>query len=349
LNLSDYINSYDYLNTHLEFSENICRMIAISVSLDEDRKFESNIKYLSKLASSLPWVDKYYNHVTEFKEYIQKSLPDWMNIKNDPRFKRIRVKICKYMPLVFHHIRIIDKISIEKIMEGLDPIKNFENMRNSKIFGGRSDNPIIYTWNKNFVLKTISKQEKNILEKMLKEYQIRLRDTKTLICRIYGLYKIQVGNQYESHVILMRNMCELPAENRYFTFDLKGSSVDRSAFLESQKIFYVDGFKDKMNEEHKDLILKDNDFKFLKLNFYLSAKDAKNLILSVDNDSQFLSKFNITDYSLLVTIHKFEKEDYMKNFNCRVMKSYDDRYIYNFAIIDFLTVIFFNSFLFYLI
>jgi len=337
-NINDYLNSYDYLNSNLEFWENISRMIAISISLDEDRIYDRDINYMSKFASSLPWAEKYYTSRSDFKEFTQKKLPDWMNIKYDPRFKTIKVKICKYMPLVFHHLRIIDKISIDKILEGLDPLKNLENIINSKIIGGRSDNPIIYTWNKSFVLKTISKQEKNIFEKMVKDYQMRLRDTKTLICRIYGLFKIKVGDQYDSFVILMRNMCELPDESRFFTFDLKGSSVDRSSFRESQKAFYKDGFQDEIEDNHKNLILKDNDFEHLKLNFLLSTKDAKNFILSIENDAQFLSNYNITDYSLLVTIHKFDKDAYLKSFNCRVMKSYDDKYLYNFSIIDFLTV-----------
>ena len=47
-------------------------------------------------------------------------------------------------------------------------------------------------WNKHFILKTISKQEKITLDRMVKDYQIRLRETKTLLCRIYGLYKKKV-------------------------------------------------------------------------------------------------------------------------------------------------------------
>ncbi len=339
ININDYINSYDYVNSHFEFSENISRMIAISIALDEDRIYDRDINYMSKFVSSLPWAEKYYTNRSDFKEFTQNKLPDWMNIKFDPRFKTIRVKICKYMPLVFHHLRIIDKLSIDKILEALDPLKNLENIINSKISGGRSDNPIIYTWNKNFILKTISKQEKNIFEKMVKDYQMRLRDTKTLLCRIYGLYKIKVGDQYDSFVILMRNMCELTDDSRFFTFDLKGSSVDRSCLNEDQRSFYKEGFKDEIVEHHKYLVLKDNDFEHLKLNFHLSAKDAKNLSLSIENDAQFLSNYNITDYSLLVSIHKFNKEDYIKFFNCRIMKSYDDKYLYNYSIIDFLTVI----------
>ena len=63
-------------------------------------------------------------------------------------------------------------------MEGLYTLKNFENILNSIILGGRFDNPIIYIRNKNSFLKTIFKQEKDFLVKMLKDYQIRTRDKK---------------------------------------------------------------------------------------------------------------------------------------------------------------------------
>lgn len=344
-NSTDEINSYDYLSSHLEFSENIYRMIAIKNILIEDKKYEKDFKYQTKFASKLPWREKYYKYETEFIEYTQNNLPDWNKIKLDKRFENFRVRISSYMPLVFHHIRIIDEISIDKVIIGLDAMKNLENMKNFKLSGGRSDNPIVVTWNKHFILKTISKQEKITLDKMIKEYQIRLRDTKTFICRIYGLYRIKVGDQFDSYVILMRNMIDLPLENRYFLFDLKGSSVNRSTLKEQQKAFYANGFKDKINDKDNLTILKDNDFNFLKLNFFLSQKDAKNFILSIENDAQFLSNYNLTDYSLLVSVNKFDKDDYLKNFNCRVMKSFDNKYLFNFAIIDFLTVKFFNFFI----
>lgn len=85
--------------------------------------------------------------------------------------------------------------------------------------------------------------------------------------------------------------------------------------------------------------MKDNDFVKLGLKFKLSKKDASRLDKWVNHDAELLKGNNITDYSLLVTIHSFYKPDYEKNKNNpRVMKSYDNQYLYNFSIIDFFCV-----------
>ena len=55
------------------------------------------MKYMFKFASPLPWSEKDYKEISEFKEYNQNTLPDWENIKFDPRFKGIKVKILNYI------------------------------------------------------------------------------------------------------------------------------------------------------------------------------------------------------------------------------------------------------------
>ena len=51
----------------------------------------------------------------------------------------------------------------------------------------------------------------------------------------------------------------------------------------------------------------------------------------------FLQNYQITDYSLLVFVHKYRKEDIIKYKNClRIFPSKDKKYIFNFSIVDFL-------------
>ncbi len=337
--LNEGVHTFDLMNSHLEFSDNLSRMIGISIALNEDKSYDKEIFYLSKFASSLPWENKYYREKSKFEEFTQNNLPDWVNIKYNKRFENLRIRIKKYVPLVFHHLRIIDKISIDDCINSLDPILNLEKKDCLKVVGGRSENPILYTWDKKFLIKTISKNEKKVLFDMMKEYQIRMRDTKSLLCRVYGLFRIKVSDHFDSYVLLMKNMCELPLETKYLCFDLKGSTNNRDCILEVDKKIYNDGFKDDVVGRYKNKVLKDKDLIFLGIKFLFSSNDAKNLSNSVENDANFLEKYYITDYSLLLTIHKFRKEDYRQNFkNTRVMKSYDDKYLFNFAIIDFLTV-----------
>ena len=78
------------------------------------------------------------------------------------------------------------------MIDSLHPIKNMEKIHESVASGGRSQNPILFTWDKKFLVKTISKAEKNMFLSMLPEYHKKMKDAKSLLCRIYGLFRINV-------------------------------------------------------------------------------------------------------------------------------------------------------------
>lgn len=101
----------------------------------------------------------------------------------------------------------------------------------------------------------------------------------------------------------------------------------------------ANGKQQEVLEKFKKKVLKDNDFTDLKMQFKLSKKDANNLIQNISLDTDFLKGYNLTDYSLFVTIHKFSEEEANKLFkNYRLNKSVDSTVLYNFSIIDFLCV-----------
>ena len=69
----------------------------------------------------------------------------------------------------------------------------------------------------------------------------------------------------------------------------------------------------------------------------LNPFDGKNILSCIYNDSRFLQKYNVTDYSLLVFVNKFNKKNLEKQagkFN--IMPDINKKYIFNFSIIDFL-------------
>ena len=122
------------------------------------------------------------------------------------------MKLRKYANIVFHHLKKIDNVSYIECLESLNPIKNSKIIKENFASGGRSANPILFTHDKKYLLKTISKDEKEVFLKMLPEYHRRMRDTKSFLCRIYGIYRIKVAGKQDSHLILMRNMNELTVE-----------------------------------------------------------------------------------------------------------------------------------------
>jgi len=335
--LSHGARAFELMNSHLEFSESIQRMIGISISINEDRIYDKDEQIKMKFLSRLPWPEEeIYQLKTNFQEYRQNNLPDWVNIKYEKKFQFLKISIKKFSPLIFHHIRVIDKISVDDCINSLDPILNLKMIRESKVAGGRSPNSILFTWDKKMLIKTISKSEKQLLVKrLLKDYHKRMRDTKSLLCRIYGLFRIKIGDNIDSYVVLMKNMIDLPLETKILTFDLKGSTADRECIVEQDK----QKEKSEITKIYRQEILKDKDLTFLNVEFDLSSSDAKNLITAIEKDSIFLENYWITDYSLLTSIHKFKTEDYRAYFkNLRVIKSTDDKYLFCFSIIDFLTV-----------
>ena len=78
------------------------------------------------------------------------------------------------------------------MIDSLHPLKNIDKINESIASGGSSQNPILFTWDKKFLIKTISKSEKNIFLSMIPEFHKKMKDSKSLLCRIYGLFRINV-------------------------------------------------------------------------------------------------------------------------------------------------------------
>lgn len=124
----------------------------------------------------------------------------------------MKVTVRKYAPRVFHHLKKIDGYSINDFLISLDPHKNLKIITESFASGGRSANPIIFTHDKKFLLKTVSKIEKKAMIKLLPEFHRRMRDCRSFLCRIYGIFRIQVSEKQSADIIIMKNMNDLPVE-----------------------------------------------------------------------------------------------------------------------------------------
>jgi len=150
------------------------------------------------------------------------------------------------------------------------------------------------------------------------------------------------SNKDETYIIIMKNMCELPNSSRIFTFDLKGSTVNREVLKKSKVDVFIHGSEDlkyKLLSEISKEVLKDKDLINLEIKIKLPKKDLSLLSDMAKSDSEFLCNNYVTDYSLFVTIHNYSKEEYeSKSYSYRVMVSEDMKFIYCFSIIDFLGV-----------
>jgi hypothetical protein len=120
---------------------------------------------------------------------------------------------------------------------------------------------------------------------------------------------------------------------------LKGSTEGRTGLTDDDLYLIKEGRRDVVIKNSGKKVLKDNDFTNLGIKFKLTKKDAGRLDKWVNHDAELLKGNNITDYSLLITIHSYNIQDFDRNrSNSRVMKSYDNKFLYNFSIIDFFCV-----------
>ena len=339
--LNSMADTVEIVTREMQTNDFYKSLLAIWLTTHHDADYEKDEFLQNNENSYLPWKEEYYTEKTDLIHFTNKSVLYMFGpideIKDDFYFD---VTIRKYSPKIFYSLRKKDGISTNNYLLSLSPKDNLKIIKESFASGGRSANPIIFTYDKKLLLKTISKSEKNVMLDILPEYHRRMRDTKSLLCRIYGLYKIEVKGKQEMHLIVMRNMNELPSPTKYACFDLKGSTAQRVTLNKNDKQDVIEGFKEEVLEKYKKSILKDLDFDLLDFNFNFTKKDCDLIQNSLCEDSEFLKGGNLIDYSLLCSIHLFNEEDYNKveeNQKYRIVKTTDNKYLYNFSIIDFLT------------
>ena len=199
------------------------------------------------------------------------------------------------------------------------------------------DNQMWMIWNGKFWQYDYTESIKNYIEilteKMLVNYHCLMKESNSILSRIYGIFKIELRDKGSIHVIVQRNMEDLPLETKVLTFDFKGSTVDRQTI--DKRDINLD--KEKLMSKYKNKVLKDIDLGIIGMEFILDFENWQKIMTIIDSDSSFLENFEVTDYSLVIFIHKYRKEDIIKNKGCpRIMPSKDNKYIFNFSIVDFL-------------
>ena len=339
--LNSMADTVEIVTREMQINDFYKSLLSIWLTTHHDSNYDTDEFLINNEHSYLPWREEHYTEKTPLMHYTNKTVNDIFGpldeIKDDFYFN---VKIRKYSPKIFYVLRKIDGISTSDYLMSLSPKDNLKIIKESFASGGRSANPIIFTYDKKLLLKTISKSEKNVLLDILPEYHRRMRDTKSLMCRIYGLYRIEVIGKQSMHLIVMRNMNELPSMTKYACFDLKGSTVQRITLSKEDREDAVNGFKEEVIEHYKKSILKDLDFDLLDFSFNFTKKDCDLIQNSLCEDSEFLKGNNLIDYSLLCSIHHFNSDDFDKveeEQKYRIVKTKDNKYLYNFSIIDFLT------------
>jgi hypothetical protein len=160
-----------------------------------------------------------------------------------------------------------------------------------------------------------------------------MKESKSILSRIYGIFRIELRDKGSINVIVQRNMNDLPLETKLLTFDFKGSTVDRQIIAKEDLAL----IREKLWEKYKNKVLKDMDLDIIGLKFILERADRDKIISFINSDSSFLQNLEVTDYSLVVFVHKYREEDLEKNKKCkRIIRDKNRKYIFNFSIVDYL-------------
>jgi len=151
-----------------------------------------------------------------------------------------------------------------------------------------------------YMIKTIDQGECKCLRQMLpKYYEHCIKNSSTLICRFYGLFRLRL-NRRTHYFVIMESVFNTP-KYIHLILDLKGSTTNRNATEKDLKATPTEHFT--------GTILKDNDLRNSNLCVDVDQIVACKLKTNLASDVRFLSSQGIIDYSLLVGIHYPDLDD----------------------------------------
>ncbi|RXN04101.1 phosphatidylinositol 5-phosphate 4-kinase type-2 alpha [Labeo rohita] len=246
----------------------------------------------------VPWVKAEINELShvqipimlmpdDFKAYSKIKVDNHLfNKENMPS----HFKFKEYCPLVFRNLR--ERFSIDD--------QDFQNSltRSAPLVSeaqGRSGARFHTSYDKRYVIKTISSEDVAEMHNILKKYHqyiVECHGT-TLLPQFLGMYRLTVDGD-ETYMIVTRNVFSHRL-SVYKKYDLKGSTVAREA-------------SDK--EKAKELpTYKDNDFINDGQKIYIDEESKKTFLDKLRKDVEFLALLKLMDYSLLVGIHDVERAE----------------------------------------
>lgn len=218
---------------------------------------------------------------------------------NSPE-KTMKYILHQYKPKNFQILRRLNGIKTDDFLHS---ICDEELLGGFTEASGKSGSIFWYSKDKKYIMKSISSQESSLLQKISSSYTRYMGShPHSLLCRFVGMYKIVTtvatpsyisGNKRPSRVrpntvlttrfVIMKNIFCETASTGVDKFDLKGTTEDR--FVRK-----VSG-----NE-----VLKDINFQ----NRWISLPDslADCLTRVIEEDSEFLLRHGIMDYSMIVGV-----------------------------------------------
>ena len=293
---------FEWLENHVMeyFMRDI--LLGVAVSLQNSKQYE----IFSNESMDLTSQDfKHYSrHEINFPNYRKYDLDDDTVEKSD----YLNVKVIDYAPRAFYYLRNLEKIDLDKMIESFLPKNNSQGIKRSP---GKSGSFFISTDDNKYMIKTLKSDELELLKHaFLKQYVEHIRNNpNSLLCRLYGMYNIILGQGDEILIIVMRNVIGDFKDNTIVKFDLKGSTYKRKANFDMS---------------NNNNVMKDLDFNEFEKKLMLSLSSIKNLRDITTKDSKFLCKSELMDYSLFLVKLTLSKEEAEDAFGDNITERQDD-------------------------
>eukprot|EP00359_Climacostomum_virens_P005124 CAMPEP_0204917980 /NCGR_PEP_ID=MMETSP1397-20131031/15693_1 /ASSEMBLY_ACC=CAM_ASM_000891 /TAXON_ID=49980 /ORGANISM="Climacostomum Climacostomum virens, Strain Stock W-24" /LENGTH=634 /DNA_ID=CAMNT_0052091029 /DNA_START=689 /DNA_END=2595 /DNA_ORIENTATION=+ len=231
-------------------------------------------------------------------------------------------KLIEYEEENFATVAKSGRFDVMKIIDSLDPVNNIENINSiSGTYGGRSGSFIYRTFDKFFIVKTVTPEEKRtFLNLLLPHYVKRIGEGNTQFVRVLGIYMLCI-NHYSINLMIMENVL-IPQASLLMKFDLKGSKFQRQVLKQPNEALSI-----------SKITLKDVDFQNIYKSLKLSDEDAERLMFRLEGDVRMLESLGMMDYSLLVAVYyEHEETDYGSPYFYR--KKSSEGLSYRIALID---------------
>ena len=304
-NESSITSDFEWLENHIMeyFMRDI--LIGVALSLKESNKYdEFSNKYMNIKQEDFNYIEE---HKIDLTNYYNYNLGD-ETISSSPY---LDVKVIDYAPKVFSYLRKIENININKMIESFLPKNNSQGIKKSQ---GKSGSFFISTDDNKYMIKTLKSDELELLKHVfLKEYVKYIENNpNSLLCRLYGMYNIILGQGDEILVIVMRNVIGDFKDNTIVKFDLKGSTYKR---------------KSKFDMGNNNNVMKDLDFNEFEKSIMLSLSSIERLRINSEKDSQFLCKSGLMDYSLFLVKLTLNKEEAKDTFGDNIIEKQNDDFI----------------------
>ena len=245
-------------------------------------------------------------HKIEFKNYC-------LNDETVKNSEYLDVKVIDYAPKCFAYLRKMENINIQEMIESFLPKNNKQGIKESQ---GKSGSFFISTDDNKYMIKTLKADEIELLKHVFLDKYIThiANNPNSLLCRLYGMYNIILGQGDEILIIVMRNVIGDFNENVVVKFDLKGSTYKRKA----------NNFD--MNN-YNNSVMKDLDFNEIEKSIMLSETSIQKLRTNATNDSKFLCNLELMDYSLFLVKLTLTKEEASDTFGEKIQEKQDTAFL----------------------